>query len=209
MNFGKIMLVLVAAALLASPLFAEEKKKEEPTPQTTCPVMGGEIVKSIYADHDGKRVYFCCGGCPGTFKKDPAKYIKKLEDVGVTLEAAPTIVCGKCGEIKGAEKCCAKDAEKCPKCKLNKGSIGCCKLSNDGKDVELCTKCGEVKGSEKCCAKDAEKCPECKLNKGSVGCCKLPARNDKAEEKKAEHPEHSAKKCGMCGEVKGSEKCCK
>lgn len=58
-------------------------------PQTTCPVMGGGINKSIFADHDGKRVYFCCGACISTFKKDPAKYVKKLEDAGVTIEKAP------------------------------------------------------------------------------------------------------------------------
>jgi YHS domain-containing protein len=47
--------------------------------QKTCPVMGGKIVKTIYTDHDGRRVYFCCGGCIGTFKKDPAKYLAKID----------------------------------------------------------------------------------------------------------------------------------
>lgn len=54
--------------------------------QTTCPVMGGKINKAVYADHEGKRVYFCCGGCIDEFKKDPAKYVKKIEDQGVMLE---------------------------------------------------------------------------------------------------------------------------
>jgi YHS domain-containing protein len=58
--------------------------------QTTCPVMGGKIVKSIYADHMGKRVYLCCEGCIDTFNKDPMKYIKQLEDAGVVLEKAPS-----------------------------------------------------------------------------------------------------------------------
>lgn len=56
--------------------------------QTTCPVMGGKIKKDIYADHDGKRVYFCCNGCIPAFKSDPAKFIKKLEDAGVVLAKA-------------------------------------------------------------------------------------------------------------------------
>ena len=55
-------------------------------PQTTCPVMGGKINKDVFADHAGKRVYFCCPGCSGAFEKDPAKYVKKLEDQGITLE---------------------------------------------------------------------------------------------------------------------------
>jgi YHS domain-containing protein len=63
--------------------------EKTPVPQTTCPVMGGKINKSLYADYEGKRVYFCCAGCPEQFKKDPAKYVKKLEDQGVTLEKAP------------------------------------------------------------------------------------------------------------------------
>ncbi len=57
--------------------------------QTKCPVMGGKIDQKLYADHDGKRVYFCCPMCVGEFKKDPAKYIKKLEDEGVVPELVP------------------------------------------------------------------------------------------------------------------------
>ena len=34
-----------------------------------------EIVKTIFADHDGKRVYFCCKGCVTAFKKNPTKFI--------------------------------------------------------------------------------------------------------------------------------------
>lgn len=54
--------------------------------QTMCPVMGGEIDKKIFADFQGKRVYFCCNACPAMFKKDPLKYIKKLEAEGITLD---------------------------------------------------------------------------------------------------------------------------
>ena len=58
-------------------------------PQTTCPVMGGKINKNIFADYQGKRVYFCCKGCPAEFAKDPAKYVKKLEAAGITLAKTP------------------------------------------------------------------------------------------------------------------------
>jgi len=51
--------------------------------------MGGAIDKRFYADYEGKRVYFCCGMCPATFAKDPAKYIKALQAQGVAIEAAP------------------------------------------------------------------------------------------------------------------------
>lgn len=58
------------------------------TVQTTCPVMGGKIDKSLYVDHDGKRIYVCCSGCIGAIKADPQKYIKQLEDAGIVLDAA-------------------------------------------------------------------------------------------------------------------------
>ena len=57
--------------------------------QTTCPVMGGAIDKASFVDYEGKRIYMCCKGCTGALKKDPAKYIKILEDAGVTLDATP------------------------------------------------------------------------------------------------------------------------
>ncbi len=58
--------------------------------QKTCPVMGGQINMKVYADHNGKRVYFCCPGCNGTFKKDPEKFLKKLAAEGVTPAATPS-----------------------------------------------------------------------------------------------------------------------
>ncbi len=81
------------------------------------------------------------------------------------------IVCGGCGEIKGAAKCCVLDAKKCSKCSLNKGSVGCCKNLPEG--TLLCSHCGEVKGSDGCCKEGAVKCSVCGLNKGAPGCCKL------------------------------------
>jgi len=50
----------------------------EATEQTTCPVMGGAINKDIYTEYKGKKVYFCCPGCKGTFEKEPEKYMSKL-----------------------------------------------------------------------------------------------------------------------------------
>ncbi|MBM4288844.1 MAG: YHS domain-containing protein [Deltaproteobacteria bacterium] len=57
--------------------------------QTICPVMGGEINKNIYADYQGKRVYFCCTACIAEFNKDPEKFVKKLEGQGVKVAPAP------------------------------------------------------------------------------------------------------------------------
>jgi YHS domain-containing protein len=57
--------------------------------QVKCPVMGGDINKEIYADHEGKRVFFCCPACISTFKEDPEKYLAKLKETGVEPEAVP------------------------------------------------------------------------------------------------------------------------
>jgi transcription elongation factor Elf1 len=82
-------LMLVSAMVMAQDAKKDEAKKTELKPQTTCPVMGEEINKSLYVDHDGKRVYVCCKACVSAVTKEPAKYIKKLEDEGITLDKTP------------------------------------------------------------------------------------------------------------------------
>lgn len=57
-----------------------------PRRQTLCPIMGGKIDKTQYADHQGLRVYFCCGGCEAEFAKDPEKYIAAMRAAGVEPE---------------------------------------------------------------------------------------------------------------------------
>ena len=78
-----LILATVIAVLFALPFSVYAKAQE------TCPLMGGKINKNIYVDHGGKRVYFCCQGCVAPFKKDPDKYVKKLESEGVELEKVP------------------------------------------------------------------------------------------------------------------------
>ena len=58
-------------------------------PQTTCPVMGGSINPKLYVDAAGYRIYVCCGGCVSAVKKDPEKYIKKMQSEGIELEEVP------------------------------------------------------------------------------------------------------------------------
>ncbi|MCI5168088.1 MAG: YHS domain-containing protein [Candidatus Electrothrix sp. GM3_4] len=58
-------------------------------PQTKCPVMGGKINKEIYADYQGKRIYFCCAACPSQFNADPEKYLAKMKKTDVEPEAIP------------------------------------------------------------------------------------------------------------------------
>lgn len=69
----------------------KESKEKVSKAQTNCPVMGSaiEVGKSQYVDVKGKRIYICCSGCIDPIKKNPDKFIKKLEDDGITLEAVP------------------------------------------------------------------------------------------------------------------------
>jgi hypothetical protein len=166
----KIVGLSIAGCLLIALLQADTRaaegngsKTKTTRVQATCPVMGGKIVKTQYADVNGKRIYVCCAGCIAKIKADPEKYIKKLEAAGVVLASTPKQLCAKCGEVKGQAKCCKTEGrKKCGKCDLLKGSPGCCKIpKGTKKPVDLCGKCGEIKGSKVCC----------KLKAKSKGCC--------------------------------------
>ena len=81
----KIIGILIAATFCLSLAVGTACAK----PQENCPVMGGKINKSLYADHKGKRVYFCCTGCIAPFNKEPEKFIQQLEAAGVELDTVP------------------------------------------------------------------------------------------------------------------------
>jgi YHS domain-containing protein len=101
MIMKKISLILAALAvalMMVGPVFAQQKSvravgqvqgQEKGTPQTKCPVLGGNIDKNIYADYKGHRYYFCCKGCDAEFKKNPEKYIEKMKAAGITPEKIP------------------------------------------------------------------------------------------------------------------------
>lgn len=80
MKKGFIAVLLLTAAGF---VFAEGKA------QTTCPVMGGKINKTQYADVKGHRIYVCCPGCIGKIKADPDKYIEKMKAEGVEPAKTP------------------------------------------------------------------------------------------------------------------------
>jgi len=82
----KLALICAAAILalaLAGPGLAAGKT------QTTCPVLAGNLDKNLYVDYQGYRIYFCCSGCDTEFKKNPEKYLKKMQDAGITPEKSP------------------------------------------------------------------------------------------------------------------------
>jgi YHS domain-containing protein len=69
-----LSVLALAGAAVASP---------KPPTSISCAVMASnkvDIAKAtknhMYADYKGRRYFFCCGGCPSEFKKDPAKFAK-------------------------------------------------------------------------------------------------------------------------------------
>ncbi|KMQ49869.1 hypothetical protein CHISP_3222 [Chitinispirillum alkaliphilum] len=50
--------------------------------QQTCPVMGGEINREMYAEQDGKRIYVCCPGCIETIEQNFQKHVNILKESG-------------------------------------------------------------------------------------------------------------------------------
>ena len=89
-----VLLVTLALTLAPASIMAQTAQGK---PQTVCPVLSGNIDKNVYVDYKGHRIYFCCKGCDTEFKKDPEKYLKKMESQGVTLEKIPAAA-GKSGK---------------------------------------------------------------------------------------------------------------
>lgn len=116
-------------------------------PQATCPVMGGDIDKNVFVDHEGQRVYFCCPGCIGKFEAEPGKYLAKLKADGVELEKTPA----GAGATTDARGCGCEQGKAC-------GCGADCTCGKDG-SAACGTDCACHKGAEKhgCQAAGGEK----------------------------------------------------
>jgi YHS domain-containing protein len=70
----------ISGAVLAGGLALRPALADDVGKQVTCPVMGSsfKVTKDTkYAMVNGEPVYFCCGGCPAAFAKDPERYLAK------------------------------------------------------------------------------------------------------------------------------------
>ena len=78
--------VLALSALIA-PLISlaadqNSDKKAKPYVLKTCAVSDeklGSMGKPVSYVHEGREIQFCCKDCIKSFKKNPAKYVKKIE----------------------------------------------------------------------------------------------------------------------------------
>jgi hypothetical protein len=78
-----VLLTSLCAAPLAG--FAADKQtvKPKPYPLKTCVVTDeklGEMGDAYVFVYEGREIKLCCKGCLKDFKKEPAKYIKKIEE---------------------------------------------------------------------------------------------------------------------------------
>jgi hypothetical protein len=92
MSFGKSLTCLSIATLLGLALgvtahaaepAAGEKPKPKPYPLAVCVVSDeklGSMGEPKAIVHEGREVKFCCPSCEPQFKKDPAKYFKKIDE---------------------------------------------------------------------------------------------------------------------------------
>jgi YHS domain-containing protein len=60
-----------------------EKPQLKPYPLDVCAVSGeklGEMGKPVVIGYEGREIKFCCSHCEPEFKKDPKKYLKKVDE---------------------------------------------------------------------------------------------------------------------------------
>jgi Archaeal TRASH domain. len=86
-----VTLAVLLAALAGSVSFGADKDtKEKAYPLEKCVVSDeklGEMGKPYVFKHEGREVQLCCKDCLKDFKKDPAKYMKKLDEAEAKAKA--------------------------------------------------------------------------------------------------------------------------
>ncbi len=89
LTLAAILFVLNSGCVAADQKPAAAKAK--PYPLKVCLVsdekFGGDMGDPYVFVHEGREVKLCCKGCLDDFKKDTAKFVKKMEDA--QAKAAP------------------------------------------------------------------------------------------------------------------------
>jgi len=86
-TFKTVVAGALIVAYLAAPagvFAADQKEKVKPYTLKTCPVsdekLGGDMGEPYVFKHEGREIKLCCKSCLKDFKKDSAKYVKKIEE---------------------------------------------------------------------------------------------------------------------------------
>jgi YHS domain-containing protein len=68
---------------------AAKGEKKEAELNAKCPVTGDDVDKEITETHKGRKIAFCCNDCVKDFKKDPDKFVKKLDEEKAAKDKKP------------------------------------------------------------------------------------------------------------------------
>ena len=84
MAVGGLVVGMALVVASATAFAADEPAKKDTYPLTTCVVsgekLGGDMGKPVIFNYEGREIRFCCPGCVKTFKKNPEKYLKILDE---------------------------------------------------------------------------------------------------------------------------------
>ena len=88
--FSAVLGAVTAIGLTAVAADAEAKVKAKPYPLDKCVVSDeklGEMGKPFTFQYEGREVQLCCKSCKKDFDKEPAKFVKKIEEAEATAKA--------------------------------------------------------------------------------------------------------------------------
>ena len=86
MRLTQVLTLIALLTLSFVATAADEKKaaKAKPYPLKTCVVsdekFGGDMGDPYIFTYQGREVKLCCKSCLKDFNKEPAKYLKKMDD---------------------------------------------------------------------------------------------------------------------------------
>lgn len=78
-----LMTTIVLSLVLAGGTWAADEAKPLEVGNKICPVSGekvGQMGEIVTYEHEGKVYNLCCTMCEKDFKKDPQKYIEKVNE---------------------------------------------------------------------------------------------------------------------------------
>jgi len=92
-KFALAAVAIVAAAALFTAGSSVATADEDKGFTAKCPLSGKPAQEGVAVDYKGKKVYFCCPGCPSGFEADPEKYAKKVEEQWLETGQITQVAC--------------------------------------------------------------------------------------------------------------------
>lgn len=98
MHMNRVLAAFTGLAMSIAGLSAVAAPATQPTTRPyalkTCVVsgdkLGGDMGEPVVLKYEGREVRFCCNDCVKDFKKDPKKYLKKLDEAEAAAATQPS-----------------------------------------------------------------------------------------------------------------------